>query len=384
MVGIMKRFKTKYPGVFFREAKRIGGSGNERVFYIVFKRGGKTFEEKVGRQYADDMSPARASRIRAERIENKRPSRKEIREKRKVVKWNINALWDEYMATHPENKSLPIEARKFNRNLRGTIGRKEPIELVPLDVDRIRLKLQREGKHTTAARVLELLRRTINFGIKRNRIPPLPFKIEVPRLNNQVTEDLTPEQMTKLMNTLEEDEDQLCANLMRLALYMGMRRGELFKLKWDDIDTNRGFIKIRDPKGGPDQKIPLNDAARAVFDAIPKDAESLYVFPGRNKDNHLTDMRKSIARIKARAGLPEDFRPLHGLRHVYASMLASSGKVDMYTLQKLLTHKSPVMTQRYAHLRDETLKRASNLAGEIINGAFSNEEKEAVKLKEHE
>jgi len=40
----------------------------------------------------------------------------------------------------------------------------------------------------------------------------------------------------------------------------------------------------------------------------------------------------------------------------------------MYTLQKLLTHKSPLMTQRYAHLRDESLKRASNLAGSIITG----------------
>ena len=60
---------------------------------------------------------------------------------------------------------------------------------------------------------------------------------------------------------------------------------------------------------------------------------------------------------------------MHGLRHTYASMLASSGKVDMYTLQKLLTHKSPVMTQRYAHLRDDTLKRASNLAGDIISKA---------------
>ncbi|HDL89769.1 MAG TPA: site-specific integrase, partial [Thermodesulforhabdus norvegica] len=54
----------------------------------------------------------------------------------------------------------------------------------------------------------------------------------------------------------------------------------------------------------------------------------------------------------------------------YASMLASSGKVDMYTLQKLLTHKSPLMTQRYAHLRDETLKKASDLAGELVNQAM--------------
>jgi hypothetical protein len=44
----------------------------------------------------------------------------------------------------------------------------------------------------------------------------------------------------------------------------------------------------------------------------------------------------------------------------------------MYTLQKLLTHKSPLMTQRYAHLRDESLKRASNLAGDIINEAINN------------
>ncbi len=60
---------------------------------------------------------------------------------------------------------------------------------------------------------------------------------------------------------------------------------------------------------------------------------------------------------------------MHGLRHAYASMLASSGKVDMYTLQKLLTHKSPKMTQRYAHLRDKALMDAANLAGDLIADA---------------
>ncbi|MBW2142596.1 MAG: tyrosine-type recombinase/integrase, partial [Deltaproteobacteria bacterium] len=79
-----------------------------------------------------------------------------------------------------------------------------------------------------------------------------------------------------------------------------------------------------------------------------------------------TSVASQVNRIKKRAKLPKDFRPLHGLRHVYASTLASSGQVDLYTLQKLLTHKSPIMTQRYAHLRDETLKRASNLAGEML------------------
>ena len=87
-----------------------------------------------------------------------------------------------------------------------------------------------------------------------------------------------------------------------------------------------------------------------------------------------------VNRIKERAGLPKDFRALHGLRHVYASMLASSGQVDMFTLQKLLTHKSPQMTQRYAHLRDESLRRASNLAGDIITQAMNGAEAPAGKM----
>ena len=50
-------------------------------------------------------------------------------------------------------------------------------------------------------------------------------------------------------------------------------------------------------------------------------------------------------------------------------MLVSSGRVDIATLQKLLTHKSPQMTQRYDHLRDEALRQASSLAGDLIQQA---------------
>jgi len=90
-----------------------------------------------------------------------------------------------------------------------------------------------------------------------------------------------------------------------------------------------------------------------------------YVFVTKTS-KPFVDICRRVNRIKRAAGIPDDFRALHGLRHVYASVLASSGQVDMYTLQKLLTHKSPLMTQRYAHLRDETLRQASTLAGNII------------------
>ena len=81
-----------------------------------------------------------------------------------------------------------------------------------------------------------------------------------------------------------------------------------------------------------------------------------------------TDIKRALTRIKKATGLPDDFRILHGLRHVYASILASSGQVDMFHLQKLLNHQSPQMTQRYAHLRDEALKQASNVLVEQMNG----------------
>ena len=125
---------------------------------------------------------------------------------------------------------------------------------------------------------------------------------------------------------------------MKIALFTGMRRSEIFRLRWDDIDFQNGFITIQDPKGGKSQKIPLNTSAREVLDNHQK-TKSPYVFPGNN-GNQRVECKKPIQRIKRRAGLPKDFRLLHGLRHVYASMLASSGQVDMYTLQKLLTHKS--------------------------------------------
>jgi integrase len=98
----------------------------------------------------------------------------------------------------------------------------------------------------------------------------------------------------------------------------------------------------------------------------------------RGDGKPFTDIRRRVNPIKEAAGIGANFRALHGLRHVYASMLASSGEVDMYTLQKLLTHKSPIMTQRYAHLRDETLRKASTLAGNIIEQAA----KEKVQEKE--
>jgi integrase len=385
---MIKRVKTDYPGVYYREARRIGGKGNEKIYYIRFKKDGKVIEEKVGRHFVDDMTPARASKIRSDRIEGKRLSRKEIRQQQeeaekaaKRVVWTIGKLFDAYIKTRPDNKSRIVDKNRYEKHLNPVLGKKRPEDLAPLDIDRIRINLLKKLSPQTVKHVLNLLTWTINYGVKKNLCSGLSFHVQKPTVNNIVTEDLNPNHLKSLIEAIEADSNIQIKNLMKLALSTGMRRGELFKLQWDHINFERGFINIVDPKGGPDQTIPLNDSARKILESHPKTFikrekmpvyESPYVFPGSGGKQRVS-AQAGVNRIKKRAGLPKNFRPLHGLRHVYASMLASSGKVDMYTLQKLLTHKSPLMTQRYAHLRDETLKNASNVAGNIIDEITKNE-----------
>jgi len=368
-----QRFPTKYPGVFFRLSRRIGEQGQERVFYIVFKKDGKVFEEKAGRQYADDMTAARAARVRAERIEGKRPSRKELREAAQAQKeaWTIDKLWTEYRKQRIP-KGIAQDQSRFRKYISPHLGPKQPHEIMPLDVDRLRVKVLEKKSPQTKNLTLALLRRIVNFGVDEKLSSPLPFRMRLPQVHNIVTEDLRPEQVSKLLHVLDSESDLQARNLMKLALFTGMRRGELFKLRWEHVDFERGFIHIKDPKGGPDQIIPMNETARNTLETHPR--KGAFVFPGRGGLQR-KEIRRPVNRIKAAAGLPADFRPLHGLRHSFASMLASSGQVDMYTLQKLLTHKSPGMTQRYAHLRDDALKNASELAGRIIEQTAKQSEK---------
>jgi integrase len=362
-----ERLKTRYPGVYYVEG--LGGDGKpERIYYIVYRKNGKQVEEKAGRQFRDDMTATKASHIRTQRLHGKAPSNQERREAQSKAQdvWTIERLWQEYSEQKIDSKGLRVDRGRYNNYLKVPLGPKEPRNIAHLDLDRLRIGLAKKCKPQTVKHVLALLNRIINFGNYKGLCPGLPFKIEFPKVNNKKTEDLTGEQLRNLLKSIEQDSNVQAANFMKMALFTGMRRGELFKLQWRDVDFERGFIHIRDPKGGQDHKIPLNMAARALLLDHPR-TDSPFVFPGRGGRQRV-DINKQVNRIKQQAGLPHDFRALHGLRHVYASMLASSGQVDLYTLQKLLTHKSPAMTQRYAHLRDEALRRASDLAGDIIAG----------------
>jgi integrase len=118
--------------------------------------------------------------------------------------------------------------------------------------------------------------------------------------------------MKAVLKTIDDYSNAQIKNLMLMALYTGMRRGELFKLKWKDINFERGFISIVDPKGGPDQRVPLNAAARSVLETHPrpqfkvkatknKYIESPHVFPGRGGQQRVS-CQASVNEIKENAG----------------------------------------------------------------------------------
>ena len=377
----LKRVKTKYPGVYAIQGTSPATGKPELIYYIVYRKGGRLIEEKAGRGRTDDMTAARAATMRAARIEGGL-SNKEKREQERAAKvkqagkWTFTRLWEKYLEDKPDLKGVKFDRWRFETYLEPQFGDKEPKDILPLDLDRLRLRTLKGKSPQTVKLALALLKRLARFGVRKRICEGLSFSIEMPKVDNIKTEDLSEAQLKMLLGVIEEDEHLQAGSIMKLALFSGMRASEMLKLKWDDIDFEKGFIRITNPKGGKTETIPLNDGARQVLLTLKGQDETTFVFQGRGGGRR-KDMHKESRRIADKAGLPKTFRPLHGLRHVYASMLASSGQVDLYTLQKLLTHKDPKMTQRYAHLRDEALRKASNLAGDLVSETLNGKKTEA-------
>lgn len=383
------RVKTEYPGVVYIESTSKTGK-TEKIFYILYRKEGKQVEEKVGRSIRDNMTAAKAARIRVDRIEGRQPTNNERRAAERATKeaeagrWTIKRIFDAYAAAHPSQVSLKSWSSLFLAHIEPAMGDKEPSELVTLDVERLRLlvskkKHARTGKPLSAQtvkHVLSLLKRIVKWAADTDKIPPaVHLRFKMPSVDNLVTETMSPDQARAYFQALDEELDQDAAAYFRVMMMTGIRKTALLSLKWEDVDFERGFLTLRgaSAKSGRTQTIPVAPEVLEVLKDIPR-TESPYIWPGRN-GGHRVDFQSMARRLRDRAGLPKTFRPCHGLRHAYASWLASSGQVDLYTLQRLLTHGSAAMTARYAHLADDALKRAAAVAGGILDLARDQDDK---------
>jgi integrase len=331
-------------------------------------------EETVGRE-SEGITPAKANCIRALRANSKEQSnrqRREVLKKEKAAKENrltIKRLWTLYDDEKKTRRVRKTDIGFYNNHLQ-FFSEMTPEELSTADMEKLKKEKTKGGlSPQTIKHILALLKRLIAYGVKNGMCDePSKSKLQIifPKVDNKKTETMTVEQYARFLKALDEEKDQDTVAFIKLALYTGMRKGALMALKWEDVDLNNDFITLRgeSAKSGKTEKIPISNLVHTLLDSI-KRTESPFVFPGKNGGQR-RDFKRIAERVRDNAGLPKDFRPLHGLRHVFASMLASSGKVDLFTLQKLLTHNSPEMTQRYAHLADEALKRAARVSDDVF------------------
>lgn len=136
---------------------------------------------------------------------------------------------------------------------------------------------------------------------------------------------------------------------VKIALYAGMRRGEITSLKWSDVDFENRFVRIRESKSGRRRDVPVSDALFADLASAKAEAKSEFV---------VAMPQKSYSRSFFKKIGVDDFR-FHDLRHTFASWLAIKG-VSIQIISRLLGHATLAMSLKYAHLNDKALSDAVN------------------------
>jgi integrase len=166
---------------------------------------------------------------------------------------------------------------------------------------------------------------------------------------------------------------------VRLLLFTGCRLREILDLKWEYIDTERGLLLLPESKTGR-RTVVLNAPALAVLASLPRVGP--YVIPAGDPKRPRHDLKRLWGAVSRRAKLGGV--RLHDLRHTYASVGAGGG-LGLPVIGKLLGHTQSATTQRYAHLDNDPLKRASETIAAQISAALGeapNAPAQVVKLRD--
>ena len=276
------------------------------------------------------------------------------------------------IGTIPLNKLTSLDLQKFYKKLLSR-GR----------IDRVESRKQAKGLSPKTVRNLhQIIASAMKLAMEQRLIARDPTEgCALPKLVHRKMKTLPVEQ---LHSFLREARDSGVFELYYLDLATGLRRGELLGLKWEDIDRERGDLRVRRQIARIDGKIgetPLKTKnayrtlplAKDTIDVLnqqkKKVGSSPWVFPSASGGPMSPDsVLHMLHRVLKRAGLPK--LRFHDLRHTFATLALQNG-VDIKTVSGMLGHFSAGFTlDTYAHVTTSAQKETANTMGNLLSGSL--------------
>lgn len=395
--------------------KRIVGFGirvtaaGARTFILNYRTaGGRERRFSIGAYPAWNTTAAReeAKRLR-QRVDQGHDPLEEVQERRTAP--TVADLCDRFKKEHAAKKRDRTEheyGRLVDDAILPALKHKKVADVTFEDIDRLHRQITtkgttgKKGAPYVANRMLAVLSKMFALAVKWKMRPDNPVRGVERNHEAKRQRYINGAELGRLVAALAAHDDRQAANIVRLLLLTGARRGELMSAKWEDFDLKAGVWTKpgATTKQKTEHRLPISAPARQLLSEIkagaPKDAE--YVFPGRTGP-HRVEIKRAWQELCIAAGLvktetvaDEKGRPvivvkpsvrLHDLRHTHASFLASGG-ASLPQIGALLGHTQTSTTARYAHLFDETQRQATDKAasemGFIATGA---EPAEVVELE---
>jgi Site-specific recombinase XerD len=157
-----------------------------------------------------------------------------------------------------------------------------------------------------------------------------------------------------------------CREAITLAIDTGLRREELFSLKWDQVDMDRGLITTTtNTKSGRLRVVPLPERSRTILGTLPRWVSSPYVLVNPETETRYGQMNIGLKNAARRAGI-KDLR-WHDLRRTAGCRWLQRDSKTMAEVSIMLGHSSIAVTeQRYAFLEAEAV--AQSISGRTNPG----------------
>ena len=350
-----------------------------RKMYILKTRHGRTQRLITLGQHGSPHTPESARKAAlhhlALRAKGEDPAKE--REKRKAAK-TVKELGERFLKEHVSRRCQPSTAYEYKRAvekfINPALGSLSIGDVTSADVARFHYKLR--DIPYQANRALGVLSKMMGLAEKWHyRTPntnPCKGLEKYPEIKRE--RFLTKEELQRLYKVLDDAEAKGTENryfiaAIKLLLMTGARHREITELKWSYVDLEAGMLNLPKSKTGK-RTIPLSSTATMFLKTMLKQGmrleENPYVIVGAKPGKHFVEMQSPWERIREKAGL-EDVR-IHDLRHSFASFAINNG-MSLQVVGKLLGHSQAQTTMRYAHLDNDTLKKATNEISAVMDAA---------------